>query len=477
MDLTLHTDKYQINMMYSHWKRNTQHNVRVFDAYFRKLPFGNGFAVFAGLERIVNYINNLAFSEDDLSYLREQPEDYDETFLQELKNFTFKGNISAVPEGTLVFPHEPIIRVEATIFEAHLIETALLNFMNYQTLIATKAARIKQVAPAETLFEFGTRRAQEADAAIWGARSAYLVGFDGTSNLLAGKRFGIPTVGTHAHAWIMDFEDELEAFRAYADVHPENTVLLVDTYDTLRSGVPHAIQIAKELDNKGFKLKGIRLDSGDLAHLSIKARKMLDEAGLKDVKILASSDLDEHVIFELKMQGAKIDAWGIGTQLITAADNPSLGGVYKLVAKKQNNQYRSVIKISENPEKIPTPGFKEVYRIYNGQTNELEGDYIALYNEEVQSQEKLFMFDPKDTWKSKTLTNFKAKKLLRSIFTNGRQVYHLPTIEDIRHYHKQEMNQMWEETLRKLNPQTYYVDLSEKLWNEKLELLKKHKKD
>jgi nicotinate phosphoribosyltransferase len=474
-NLTLHTDKYEINMIYAHWKRGTHQRVRVFDAYFRKLPFGNGFAVFTGLERIVQYINQLSFTDEDLDYLKGQPEKYEDEFLIALKNFRFTGNLYAVPEGTLVFPNEPIIRVEAPIFEAQLIETAMLNFMNYQTLIATKAARIKKVAPHDTLFEFGTRRAQEADAALWGSRATYIAGFDGTSNVLAGKLFGIPTVGTHAHAWIQDNDSELDAFMAYAEVFPENTVLLVDTYDTLRSGVPNAIKVGKSLEEKGYRLKGIRLDSGDLTYLSTMARKMLDEAGLSYVKIIASNDLDENVISDLKNQGAKIDGWGIGTQLITAADDPALGGVYKLVAKKEGDVYLPTIKISSNPEKITTPGFKSVYRIINAKTGIAEADYIAFVDENVLSQSSLKLFDPIHTFKQKVVTDFKAVELLQPVYLRGEQVYTLPSLSNIRKYHLQQLDLFWDEQLRKLNPQRYYVDLSQKLWDVKMQLISEAK--
>ncbi|MFC3883345.1 nicotinate phosphoribosyltransferase [Bacillus songklensis] len=473
-NLTLHTDKYQINMIYAHWKLNRHHNIRVFDAYFRKIPFGNGYAVFAGLERIVNYINHLKFSQEDLEYLRKQPENYEEDFLQELQNFRFTGNLYTVPEGTLVFPNEPIIRVEGRIFEVQLIETALLNFMNYQTLIATKASRIRQVAPDDTLFEFGTRRAQEADAAIWGARAAYIAGFDGTSNMESGKMFGIPSIGTHAHAWVMDFDSELDAFMAYAQVHPDNTVLLVDTYDTLKSGVPNAIKVGKWLEEKGHRLKGIRLDSGDLAYLSQAARKMFDNAGLDYVNIIASNDLDENVIFNLKAQGAKINGWGVGTQLITAADNPALGGVYKLVAKKEGNEYEPVIKISGNPEKITTPGFKSVYRILNA-NNKAEGDYIAFVHEKVTAKHKIKLFDPVHTYLHKFVTNFKAVELLVPVFVNGEQKYTLPDLHQIRAYHQEQLTLFWDEYLRKLNPERYPVDLSEEVWKTKMELINQHK--
>lgn len=473
-DLTLHTDKYQINMIYAHWKLNRHNQVRVFDAYFRKNPFNNGYAVFAGLERIVHYINALRFDEDDIAYLREQSEGYEEAFLDELKRFKFTGSLHAVPEGTVVFPNEPIIRVEARIFEAQLIETALLNFMNYQTLIATKASRIRRVAPRDTLFEFGTRRAQEADAAIWGSRAAYIAGFDGTSNMESGKLFRIPTVGTHAHAWVMDFDTELEAFEAFAQVHPDHAVLLVDTYDTLRSGVPHAICVGKQLEQRGHKLKGIRLDSGDLAYLSIQARKMLDEAGLGYVTITASNDLDENLIFDLKAQGARINAWGVGTQLITAADNPSLGGVYKLVARKQGDDYVPVIKISGNPEKITTPGMKTVYRIV-GQHGKAEGDYIAFVHERVKEAKKLKLFDPVHTYLQKDVTDFEAVELLQPVFEGGEQVGRLPGLDEIRAYHNNQLDLFWDPYLRKMNPEPYPVDMSETVWNTKMDLIAKYK--
>jgi nicotinate phosphoribosyltransferase len=475
-NLTLHTDKYQINMIYAHWKLNRHHNIRVFDAYFRKIPFGNGYAVFAGLERIVDYINHLKFSQEDLDYLRKQPENYEEEFLQELQHFRFAGNLYTVPEGTLVFPNEPVIRVEGRIFEVQLIETALLNFMNYQTLIATKASRIRRVAPDDMLFEFGTRRAQEADAAIWGARAAYIAGFDGTSNMESGKMFGIPSIGTHAHAWVMDFDSELDAFMAYAQVHPDNTVLLVDTYDTLKSGVPNAIKTGKWLEEKGHRLKGIRLDSGDLAYLSQEARKMLDEAGLDYVNIIASNDLDENVIFNLKAQGAKINGWGVGTQLITAADNPALGGVYKMVAKKEGNEYKPVIKISGNPEKITTPGFKNVYRIVNTD-RKAEGDYIAFVHENVKAKDRIKLFDPVHTYLHKFVTNFEAVELLVPVFVKGEQKYRLPDLHQIRAYHQEQLTLFWDEYLRKLNPERYPVDLSEEVWETKMALITQHKRE
>ncbi len=472
--LALHTDKYQINMMYAHWKNGSHRKKSVFEVFFRKLPFGSGYAVFAGLERIVHYLSQLRFHPDEIAYLREQEEAYDEAFLEELRRFRFTGTLRSVPEGTLVFPNEPIIQVVADVFEAHLIETAILNFMNYQTLIATKAARIRRVAPHDILLEFGTRRAQEADAAIWGARAAYIGGFDGTSNVRAGMLFQIPTKGTHAHAWIQDHASEKEAFAKFAKALPDLVVLLVDTYDTLKSGVPHAIEIAKQLQAQGKELKGIRLDSGDLAYLSIQARKMLDEAGFPNVKIMASSDLDEHVIFNLKAQQAKIDSWGIGTQLITAADNPSLGGVYKIVAKEENGELVPTIKISGNPEKITTPGFKKLYRIINKKTGKSEADYIAMHDEVVEGQSSLKLFDPIHTYLHKYVQNFEAVELMQTIFDKGKLVYQLPTLEEIRAYHREQLSLFWDEYLRLLNPERYPVDISQRVWDTKMELIQKY---
>ncbi|WP_019119376.1 nicotinate phosphoribosyltransferase [Brevibacillus massiliensis] len=470
-NLTLHTDKYQINMMYAHWKNGTHNKRRVFEAYFRKLPFGNGFAVFAGLERIVHYINQLRFTDREIAYLAEQEENYDPGFLEELRELRFTGNLRSVKEGTLVFPNEPLIQVEARVFEAQLLETALLNFMNYQTLIATKAARIRLVAPNEILLEFGSRRAQEADAAIWGARAAYIAGFDATSNMLAGMMFGIPTKGTHAHSWVQDHATELEAFERFAEALPDEVTLLVDTYDTLKSGIPNAIKIGKKLQAAGKKLQGIRIDSGDLAYLSIKAREMLDNAGLKDVKIISSHDLDENVILNLKAQGAKIDTWGVGTKLITAADDPALGGVYKVVAKEENGEYLPTIKISGNPEKITTPGFKSVYRIVNRNTGKSEGDYIAMVDEQVEDLPKLKLFDPVHTYMHKFVVDYDAINLLEPVFVNGKQVYELPSLDEIRSYHRSQYSLFWEEYLRKLNPERYPVDLSQKVWDTKMDLI------
>lgn len=474
--LTLHTDKYQINMMYAHWVQGSLNEKAVFEAYFRKLPFGNGYAVFAGLERIIDYINQLEFTDEDIAYLREQEEQYKEDFLEELKNFKFSGHIHAVPEGTVVFPNVPLVRVEARVFEAQLIETAVLNFMNYQTLIATKASRIKRIAPNDTLLEFGTRRAQEADAAVWGARAAYISGFHATSNMRAGMLFGIPTKGTHAHAWIQGHDTEEEAFQKFAEALPNQVSLLVDTFDTLKSGVPNAIKTAKWLEANGKRMQSIRLDSGDLAYLSKRAREMLDEAGLSYVKIIASNDLDENIISDLKAQNAKIDVWGVGTQLITAADQPSLGGVYKLVAREENGEYEPVIKISGNPEKVSNPGVKDIFRIINKETGKAEADYIALRGEKnVQQGEPLFLFDPAHPYLNKKVENYTAVSLLQPVFMNGELVYSLPELDEIQRYHAEQLEVFWPEYLRKLNPESYRVNLSRAAWDLKMDLISKYK--
>ncbi|MEK8130411.1 nicotinate phosphoribosyltransferase [Paenibacillus filicis] len=474
--LALHTDKYQINMMYAHWKQGSQDERAVFEAYFRKLPFGNGFAVAAGLERVVGYIQSLRFSDAELAYLRTQEEGYEEGFLEALREFRFTGSLYALPEGTLVFPNVPLVRVEARIFEAQLVETALLNMLNYQTLIATKAARIKQVAGEDTLMEFGTRRAQEMDAAVWGARAAYLAGFDATSNMRAGMLFGIPAKGTHAHAWVQGHDSEEEAFRLFADALPDQVTLLVDTYDTLRSGVPHAIKTAKHLEAQGKRMQAIRLDSGDTAYLSKKARKMLDDAGLPYVKIVASNDLDENIIFNLKAQGARVDSWGIGTQLITGGDQSALGGVYKLVARERGGEMIPVIKISGNPEKVTNPGLKEAYRIINRETGKAEADYIALMGEEdVRRGERIKLFDPVHPYIYKHIDDYEAIPLLKPIFEQGELVYELPTLEEIRSYHRSQLELFWPEYLRKLHPEGYPVDLSTAAWQLKMDLIAAHK--
>lgn len=471
--LALHTDLYQVNMVETYWDDHIHNRKAVFELYFRKIPFGNGYAVFAGLEKIIEYLNQFHFSESDIAYLRDEL-GYEEDFLDYLKTLKFTGKLRAMKEGELVFGNEPILRVEAPLAEAQLIETALLNIVNYQTLIATKASRIKQVIGDDTAIEFGTRRAQEMDAAIWGARAAFVGGFEATSNVRAGKLFGIPVSGTHAHAMVQAYRDEYTAFHKYAARHKDCT-FLVDTYETLKSGVPTAIKVAKELGDK-INFKAIRLDSGDLAYLSKEARKMLDEAGFKKTKIIASNDLDEYTIINLKSQGARIDGWGIGTKLITAYDQAALGAVYKLVSiEDENGEMVDTIKISGNPEKVTTPGLKKIYRIINRINHKSEGDYIAMEDEKPEQEERLKMFHPIHTYIKKFVTNFEAKELHHDIFVDGKLVYNLPDIREIQQFVKNNLNLLWEEYKRSLNPEEYPVDLSQKCWDNKMENIAKVK--
>lgn len=466
--LALHTDKYQINMAQVYWQNGMHNRKAVFEVYFRKLPFQNGYAIFAGLERVVRYLYDFHFTDSDLSYLQE--EGYSEEYLDYLRDIRFTGTVRSMKEGELVFANEPIMRIEAPLAEAQLIETAILNIINYQTLIATKASRIKQVAGEDHCMEFGTRRAQELDAAIWGTRAAYLAGFEATSNVRAGKLFGIPVSGTHAHAMVQAYRDEYKAFKAYAETH-KDCVFLVDTYDTLRSGVPTAIKVAKEF-GEHINFKGIRLDSGDLAYLSKEARKMLDEAGFPNAKIYASNDLDEQTIMNLKTQGARIDVWGIGTKLITAYDQPALGAVYKLITiEDENGDMVDTIKISSNPEKITTPGRKRVFRIVNKANGKSDGDYIALEHEEPQSEQRLHMFHPVHTYIAKFVTGFEARELHHTIFENGNLVYDVPTLNEIREFVKENLDVLWDEYKRTLNPAEYPVNLSQECWNNKMRLI------
>ncbi|WP_435922354.1 nicotinate phosphoribosyltransferase [Paenibacillus sp. DYY-L-2] len=463
--LALHTDKYQINMAQAYWQDGIHERKAVFEVYFRKIPFQNGYAVFAGLERVIRYLSEFRFTESDLAYLKE--EGYGEDYLAYLETVRFTGTVRSMREGELVFANEPIMRIEAKLAEAQLIETALLNIVNFQTLIATKASRIKQVIGDEISMEFGTRRAQEMDAAIWGTRAAYLAGFEATSNVRAGKLFGIPTAGTHAHALVQAYRDEYTAFSKYAESH-KDCVFLVDTYDTLKSGVPTAIQVAKEFGDR-INFKGIRLDSGDLAYLSKEARRVLDEAGFPEAKIYASNDLDELTIMNLKAQGARIDVWGVGTKLITAYDQPALGAVYKLIAiEDEHGEMVDTIKISANPEKISTPGRKRVFRIINKGNRKSEGDYIALEHEEPQQEERLKMFHPVHTHIAKFVTNFEARELHQVIFEEGKLVYEIPDLQEIRRFAAENLDLLWDEYKRLLNPAEYPVDLSQACWDNKM---------
>ena len=463
-NLTMSTDLYQLTMVYGYFKTRTAHRVGVFDLFFRRLPWGNGYALAAGLEQAIEYVRELRFTEEDLAYLRSLGLFPDE-FLEYLGDMRFTGDIDAVPEGTPIFPSEPLIRVKAPIAQAQLIETSLANIINHQTLIATKAARVTEAAGDTEVMEFGLRRAQGPDAGLYGSRAAFIGGCNATSNVLAGQLYGIPVKGTHAHSWVMSYPDELTAFRAYADAYPDACLLLVDTYDTLRSGVPNAIQVAKELEAKGGRFLGIRLDSGDLAYLSKMARKMLDDAGLEHAIIVASGDLDEGVMRDLRMQGAKIDSWGVGTKLITGDNNPALGGVYKLVALEENGRLVPKIKVSENAEKTTNPGVKDTIRFYSRETGKALADLLVLEHEELPPYGPLTIFDPIDTWKRKTLRDYEIQSLLVPVFREGRQVYDCPSVQEIQAYARKELGHFWPEYKRLMNPEEYIVDLSEELWN------------
>jgi nicotinate phosphoribosyltransferase len=462
----LHTDLYQINMAESYWADGIHNKKAVFELFFRSLPFGNGYALFAGLERILDYLKEFKLSESDITYLREELQ-YEDDFIDYLKDIRFTGDVYSMVEGELVFANEPIIRVEAPLIEAQLIESALLNIVNYQTLIATKASRIKQVTKDEMVLEFGTRRAHEMDAAIWGARATIIGGVEATSNVRAGKKFGIPVSGTHAHSLVQAYKSEYEAFHSYARRH-KDCVFLVDTYNTLKIGVPTAIQVAKELGDK-INFKGIRLDSGDIAFLSKESRRMLDEAGFPDAKIVVSNDLDEYTILNLKAQGAKVDVWGIGTKLITAYDQPALGAVYKIVSiENDEGEMEDTIKISSTAEKVTTPGQKKLYRIIDRENGKAEGDYITMHDEDPTAEKRLKMFHPVHTFISKFVTNFEAKNLHVQVVEAGNVIYENPSLLDMQNYAKENLDLLWEEYKRSLNPEEYPVDLSQKCWDNKM---------
>ncbi|MGK4058824.1 nicotinate phosphoribosyltransferase [Loigolactobacillus coryniformis] len=466
---TLHTDLYQINMMLTYWQEGIYNRQAVFECYFREMPFGNGYAIFAGLEHVVRFIQQLSFTDSDIAYLREV-EDYPEEFLTYLKNFKFTGTIRSAVEGDLVFNNEPILQVEGPLADCQLVETALLNIVNYQTLIATKAARIRSVVGTDSVMEFGTRRAQEMDAALWGTRAAYIGGFDATSNVRAGKIFGIPVSGTHAHSLIQAYRSDYRGFKAYAETH-KDCVFLVDTYDTLKSGVPNAIRVANEMGDK-INFLGVRIDSGDMAYISKRVRQQLDEAGYPEAKIYASNDLDEKTIQNLKMQHAKIDVWGVGTHLITAYDQPALGAVYKLVAiEDENGTMQDTVKLSSNAIKVSTPGKKQVWRITKKADGKSEGDYVTFWDENPLAEESLYMFHPNYTYINKTVTNFNARPLLRTIYHDGQLVYELPELSEIRRYSAAMLESLWDEYKRDLNPQDYPVDLAPTLYDHKMKII------
>lgn len=473
-NLTLLTDFYELTMMQGYYEKGLNETV-IFDVFFRQNPSKGGYSICAGLEQVIEYVKNLNFSYDDVDYLRGLNL-FSEDFLHYLSGFHFSGDIYAIPEGTVIFPKEPILKVIAPIMEAQLVETAILNIINHQSLIATKTSRVVFAASGDGIMEFGLRRAQGPDAGLYGARAAIIGGCVGTSNVLAGARFDVPVLGTHAHSWIMSFQDEYTAFRAYADLYPDNCTLLVDTYDTLKSGVPNAIRVFQELQSEGITLKkyGIRLDSGDLAYLSKEARKLLDVAGFNDAVIAASNDLDEYLLHDLKMQGAAITSWGVGTNLITSKDCPSFGGVYKLAAIQQKDgTFLPKIKISENTEKITNPGNKTIYRIYDKTTGKVKADLVCFVDEVYDTNEDLFLFDPIETWKKTKLPggSYTMREILVPIFKKGECVYTSPSVKDIAKYCVQEKKTLWDETKRLFYPHRVYVDLSERLYAVKKSLL------
>lgn len=469
-NLTLHTDAYELSMMQTYYFKHLQNRHVVFEMYFRKNPFGSGYAVFAGLQHVIEYVNNLHFTDCDIKYLK-STKFLDPKFCDYLRNFKFRGTIRAPYEGDLIYANEPVVQVEGNALECQIVETAILNMINFSTLIATKASRIRIAAGTRPVMEFGSRRAQEVSAAIWGARAAYIGGFDSTSNVLAGKLFGIPIAGTHAHSLVEMYGDDYKAFKAYAQTHYHCT-FLVDTFDTLHCGVPNAIKVAKEFGDK-ISFDAVRLDSGDMAYLSKRVRQMLDEAGFTNTRIICSNGLDEHIITDLQMQGAKIDAYGVGTKLITAYDQASLGGVYKLVAVDDGHGHmRNAMKLTSNPAKMTTPAKKQAWRITRRTDNKPEGDYITINGEDPRTEDKIVMFHPKYTYIKKTVTNFMAKPLLHDVFKDGKQVYHTPSLDLIKEHASAQRSSLWPEYKRMLNPQAYPVDYSPKCWENKQKTIK-----
>ena len=475
LNMTMLCDFYELTMGQGYFEKGYQDRMTYFDVFFRQCPDGGGFAIAAGLEQIIQYVQELHFDPEDIEYLRSRNM-FSEGFLNYLANFKFSGDIWAVPEGTPVFPREPIITVRAPAIEAQLVETFLLLCINHQSLIATKANRVVRAAEGRTVLEFGSRRAQGADAAILGARAAYIGGCNGTACTISDQLFGVYAGGTMAHAWVQMFDTELDAFKAYCEMYPNNAVLLVDTYNTLKSGVPNAIRAFNEvLKPLGITKCGIRLDSGDLAYLTQKARQMLDEAGWTECKISVSNSLDEYIIRDILRQGAQIDMFGVGERLITAKSEPVFGGVYKLVAVEDaDGTVVPKIKISENVGKITTPHFKKLYRFFGNDTGKAIADYLCVHDETVDDSHDLEIFDPDATWKRKTVYNFTAKEMLVPIFRHGELVYQCPKLEEIRAYCQEQVDTLWDEVKRFDNPQTYYVDLSQKLWDIKYNLLKEN---
>jgi nicotinate phosphoribosyltransferase len=473
--LTLLMDFYELTMANGYLMDNKHQEIAVFDVFFRSIPDSGGYAIFAGLEQVVHYLDDLSFNESELDFLKSK-KIFKEPFIDYLRNFKFSCDVYAMKEGTPIFPHEPIMIVKGPIIECQLIETMILLTLNHQSLIATKARRIVHQARGRSVLEFGARRAHGYDASIFGARAAYISGCVGSSNTYADYMYQIPALGTMAHSFVQSYETEYEAFQSYANTYPESCVLLVDTYNTLKQGIPNAIKIHKEvLEPKGFRLKGIRLDSGDLTYLTKEARRMLNEAGLSDVKITVSNALDEYLIKELIHQGAEIDAFGVGERLVTARSEAVFGGVFKLSAIEKDGVLVSKIKISDNVQKTTTPGFKQVYRFFD-QNCMAKADVITLFDETIDSSKPYLLFDPLFPWKQQIIENFQAVPLLIPIFQKGRLIYDLPSLVDIRSYALESFNRLWPEVQRLENPHEYYVDLSKKLWDLKNDLVTKHKK-
>lgn len=474
--LALFTDFYELTMGNGYLMSEMEEKIAYFDVFFRKIPDNGGYAIFAGLEQIINYIENLKFSDEDLEYIRSRGI-FSEEFIEYLKNFEFKCDIWSFKEGDTIFPHEPVMVVRGPVLQVQLMETLILTVFNHESLIATKASRIVNAAKGRKVTEFGSRRAHGTEAAVYGARATYIGGCVGTSNTLAGKMFGIPALGTMAHSWVQFFDTEYEAFKTYAEIYPDSCNLLIDTYDILNSGLPNAIKVFDEIIvPKGYRPKGVRIDSGDITYLSKIIRKRLDEAGYEDVTIMASNSLDEYIISSLISQGAKIDSFGVGERMITAKSDPTFGGVYKLSAVEEDGKIIPRIKISETSAKITNPGFKQVWRFYDNESCSPVADLISLHDEDFEGTDNLEIFDPIDTWKRKTLKNYTAKPMLSKIYDNGKLIYNIPTLEEVREYSLNAVNILWDEQKRLEYANIYIVDLSEKLWRLKKDLLKQHRK-
>ena len=474
-NLTMLTDFYEITMANGYFLNGKGDTTAQFDMFFRTIPDNGGFAIMAGVEQLVEYLENLSFSDKDIEYLRGRG--FCEEFLDYLKNFEFKCDIYSVPEGTPIFPREPIVTVKGPVMQAQFIETMVLLAINHQSLIATKANRIVRAAHGRPIMEFGSRRAQGFDGAVYGARAAYIAGCAGTACTIVDREFGVPALGTMAHSWVQLFDSELEAFCAYAKAYPDDCTLLVDTYNVLKSGIPNAIEAFKrEVLPRGFRPKGIRIDSGDITYLSKKARVMLDEAGFEDVKIVASNSLDEYIIRDMLLQGAKVDSFGVGERLITASSAPVFGGVYKLSAVEKDGKMIPKIKLSENAAKVTTPGAKKLWRLYDNESGKALADVITLEDEMIDDSHDYEIFDPDYTWKRKNVYNFTARQLLQPLFINGKRVYEYQDIDDIKKYCLDQVNTLWDEVTRFENPHNYYVDLSQRLWDVKNDLIKQYSK-